>query len=321
MTTSQAMFLLAAEEMNISRAAERASVTQQCASDHIRKLEQEYGLPLFERRPKLKLTEAGELLLRTLRQTERLEYRMEEQFHEMKGETSGHITIGMNPTRARIILPELLSDYRSLFPRVSVSCVLGDTAELEEMLLKNKLDLFLGIDTARHQSFLRRELGSDHIFFLASESLCHQCIPSKSIEVLKTTGISLADLYVFPITRNLTASTLNRLINHSLDFHNTSLKSSYFISDYDTQIAMCGNSLSAAFCPSLILKRVLEYNGNHPRNQQVHIFPVTGMTNYLRIDLVTHNDISQPKFISKFMELLTVHVQGLYRDLEPFNSF
>ena len=39
MTTNQQMFLYAVEEMNFTRAAERAFVTQQCLSDHIRRLE------------------------------------------------------------------------------------------------------------------------------------------------------------------------------------------------------------------------------------------------------------------------------------------
>ena len=56
------IFLLVAEEMNIGRAARRAFVTQQCVSDHIRRLEQEYEVALFERKPSLHLTKAGETL-------------------------------------------------------------------------------------------------------------------------------------------------------------------------------------------------------------------------------------------------------------------
>ena len=40
MNNSFDIFLLVVEEMNISKAAERAFITQQCASDHIRRLEE-----------------------------------------------------------------------------------------------------------------------------------------------------------------------------------------------------------------------------------------------------------------------------------------
>lgn len=66
MTVNQQMFLCAVEEMNFTKAAKRAYVTQQCLSDHIRRLEESYGVKLFHRTPKLALTQAGELLYQAL---------------------------------------------------------------------------------------------------------------------------------------------------------------------------------------------------------------------------------------------------------------
>ncbi|MFR9127368.1 MAG: LysR family transcriptional regulator [Acidaminococcus intestini] len=47
MDTDSEMFLLAAEELNFTRAAKRAYVTQQCLSAHIKKLEIRMGAPLL----------------------------------------------------------------------------------------------------------------------------------------------------------------------------------------------------------------------------------------------------------------------------------
>ena len=58
MTTNQQMFLLAAEELSFTRAAARAYVSQQCLSDHIRRMEESYGVRLFDRSPRLRLTAA-----------------------------------------------------------------------------------------------------------------------------------------------------------------------------------------------------------------------------------------------------------------------
>ena len=44
MRISFEIFLLVAEELSISRASRRAFVTQQCVSDHIKRLEREYNL-------------------------------------------------------------------------------------------------------------------------------------------------------------------------------------------------------------------------------------------------------------------------------------
>ena len=72
MNISLEYFLAAAEEESISRAAERVMVSQQDMSNHIRRLEKQYGL-LFERRPRFALTPAGEAVLATYRQVRLLE--------------------------------------------------------------------------------------------------------------------------------------------------------------------------------------------------------------------------------------------------------
>ena len=58
MNISLEYFLAVAEEESISRGAERVMVSQQDMSNHIRRLEKQYGL-LFERRPRFALTPAG----------------------------------------------------------------------------------------------------------------------------------------------------------------------------------------------------------------------------------------------------------------------
>ena len=56
-------FLRAAELLHFTRAAESLHVSQPTLSNHIQQLEEEFGTPLFERGRRLRLTEAGELLL------------------------------------------------------------------------------------------------------------------------------------------------------------------------------------------------------------------------------------------------------------------
>ena len=73
MTNGFKMFLLAAEELNFSRAAERAFVTQQCLSDHIKRLEEMYHVTLFQRKPRLQLTPEGHAMLRYLSRMQALE--------------------------------------------------------------------------------------------------------------------------------------------------------------------------------------------------------------------------------------------------------
>ena len=61
-------FLLVAEELNITRAAERLFISQQSLSNHISNMEKELDVKLFTRSPKLSLTYAGDLLVETATQ-------------------------------------------------------------------------------------------------------------------------------------------------------------------------------------------------------------------------------------------------------------
>lgn len=75
-------FVVVAEEGNTHRAARRLSISQPPLSRRIRALEEELGLPLFERTPRgMALAEAGERLLprarRLLRDVDALRSDME----------------------------------------------------------------------------------------------------------------------------------------------------------------------------------------------------------------------------------------------------
>ena len=72
-----------AEELSIGKAAKRSFVTQQCVSDHIRRMEEEYGVALFNRKPALSLTEAGEVMYQFLRSVQVLENNMEHTLKEI----------------------------------------------------------------------------------------------------------------------------------------------------------------------------------------------------------------------------------------------
>lgn len=66
-------FMVCAEELNFTRAAKRLFISQQSLSNHIKKLEEEYGVLLFNRGTHITLTEAGSCLYRNARDLVRLQ--------------------------------------------------------------------------------------------------------------------------------------------------------------------------------------------------------------------------------------------------------
>ena len=146
MTTSFQMFLLAARELNFSRAAEIAYVTPQCLSDHVKRIEETYGVTLFIRKPHLRLTEEGRTMVRYLTRIRALEDSMENELADVSGGARGTLRLGLPVTRGSILIPQTVTKFREHFPNVEVEIRLSDTRNLEELLLGGALDLFLGVD-------------------------------------------------------------------------------------------------------------------------------------------------------------------------------
>ena len=323
MNISFKMFLLVAEELNVSKAAKRAFVTQQCASDHIKRLEELYGVKLFNRKPKLSLTPAGVIMQEKIRNMQILEEMMEEELEEIKGESIGHLAIGINPTRARILLPDTLEEYSKNFKKVNSSIILDDTRNLEEMLLTSKIDIFLGVNTSSNKVFNRRNIGQDRIFLLGTSWLLMEKmrISQESIPNLIKKGILLNEITKFPVVRNLSDSTINNVIDRHLNKYNLVLETLTYISDYDTQIALCGKNLGVAFCPTLILQRVLEYNQILPSDNQILIIPIFDLKEELQIELVTVAEIPPTAYARAFADCICNSIDGKYKKIKENLNF
>lgn len=309
MIASFRIFLLVAEEMSISRAAERAYVTQQCVSDHIKRLEKTYRVVLFERRPKLALTDAGQIMLNSLRHINILENNLEDQLGELSRGTAGNLTIGVNSTRAGILFPEILPAYREKFPHVVLTFVMDDTRRLEEKLLKGEIDMFVGVNAHANPKFKAVPMGMDHIYLVVSRTLLARYLPvdEPTIAAMKE-GVSLADFEHFPFVGNDEKCTLNDLVQQHVDKHNIHLKSLYYTSDYDTQISLCASHLAAAVCPTMVLQKVLERNLRNG-TEEICAFPLEKRIYNLRIELIYHKDVRQPLYAQSFTNLLKEAVE------------
>ena len=176
MNISLEYFLAVAEEESISRAAERVMVSQQDMSNHIRRLEKQYGL-LLERRPRFALTPAGEAVLATYRQVRLLEESREDRLRDLREDTEGTIRLGMHIARARILVPPAAARFCREFPHVRLEVVHGDTAVLEDKLGQGTLHLFRGVDPEERPHFCFTPVGSETVYLVIAGALLDRCFP------------------------------------------------------------------------------------------------------------------------------------------------
>ena len=108
--TLQYFFTVAREE-NITRASEVLHITQPTLSRQMKQLEQELGTELFA------LTEAGMLLRRRAEEVVDMMYKIESEI-ETAGEVGGVISIGSGALKSSQFLPEVMSAFQKLHPKV-----------------------------------------------------------------------------------------------------------------------------------------------------------------------------------------------------------
>jgi len=107
-----------AKTLHMTQTAERLFISQQNLSNHIQRLENYYGVKLFERKPRLQLTYAGEQVLEFANMINRESINLTNILSEIKNEATGTIRFGGSPLRINAILPYVLSEFTQQFPHV-----------------------------------------------------------------------------------------------------------------------------------------------------------------------------------------------------------
>src|SRR5574344_156637 len=133
--------VVAARHLSYARAAEELHLTPPAVSMQLKQLEDNVGLPLFDRLGRgVALTGAGELLvhhaLRILGEIKDAEASLQ----ALNGAESGQITVGLVST-AKYFMPRLLGKFAQAHPGVDVQFTVGNRASLLQKLQDKTIDL------------------------------------------------------------------------------------------------------------------------------------------------------------------------------------
>jgi len=141
-TLRQLQYVVAvAEELNFRRAAERCHVSQPSLSAQLAQVEELLGVVLFERdRRRVLPTAAGEELVARARVLLRQADDLVLAAQVARNPLEGLLRIGIIPTVAPYLLPQVAPHLRKRFPRLSVAWVEEKTPELNQLLERGDLE-------------------------------------------------------------------------------------------------------------------------------------------------------------------------------------
>ena len=315
METSHKMFLLAVEEMNFTKAARRAFVTQQCLSEHIKRLEADLGTRLFVRSPRLSLTPSGEALYKVLQKSMLLEKALRLRIAEIEKGQVGQIRFGLNATRARLLIPELLAEFHQQFPLVTIEVIMDDTVRLIDSLRTHKLDAAFGINTPYTPDLDMEPAGEEDLLLVARNSLLKAHYSGSQPFAPYRTGesIDLCSFDALPQVTNRKGSTVEALSRHYLESLNRPMQPIFKISDYTTQLEVCQRGLAATFCSSFMYEAVEQNNRLHPDLEPLVGLPLMGAKERIHTEILTPKMIYRPAYLTAFIKILTRCIREKHR--------
>jgi DNA-binding transcriptional LysR family regulator len=136
------VFVMAAEELNFSHAAQRLHLSQSAVSQNIQSIERTYGVELFVRHGRsVQLSEAGQALLPMAREVLNSARLLEDALVNAKGAVTGELNIGCATTSGRYFIPNLLAAFQHDYPDVRIRVSLMKRQAVMEGMLDQTLNL------------------------------------------------------------------------------------------------------------------------------------------------------------------------------------
>lgn len=136
------IFLAVARARNFTRAAGTLHLSQSTLSQHVRELEDELDVRLFDRLGRaVTLTEAGRLLEDHATRILTAVSSARRMIDELKGLERGSLVIGASTTPGIYVLPGIVAAFRRRYPGVDVSLRIANSRVIEERIRADEVDL------------------------------------------------------------------------------------------------------------------------------------------------------------------------------------
>jgi LysR family transcriptional regulator, transcriptional activator of the cysJI operon len=165
------VFRCVAHHLNFSRAAEELLLTQPAVTQQIKALEEECGVPLFDRSGgHITLTAGGQALLPY---AEKLKIVSDEALAAVasaSGRNAGQLAVGASQTIGQYLLPNLVASFLRENPRVVVTAISGNGDEMLEALISRRIQLALIEGPALRKDIHVEPFMEDHMVLVVPAS-------------------------------------------------------------------------------------------------------------------------------------------------------
>lgn len=264
-------FLIAAEELNFTRAAKRLHIAQQSLSNHIAKLEDHFGTPLFDRNPPMSLTPAGVCFRRYAQQLKTSLDEMEAEIQDIKDFKRSEITIGITRARGAAYLPVLIPKFQKMFPQMRVNLFEDSSANLEMALREAKIDFIIGPPPKENLNIICEDIWQEQYMLIVPSEIMNEYVSDEKNEILEhPENVNLKMFEKCPfvaVQRDLkVGSIFHKYCAEDKMTPNVIMESK----NIDIVLSLCMEGLGALVCPDIFLHSYKE----KINNRKIFVFPL-----------------------------------------------
>jgi DNA-binding transcriptional LysR family regulator len=158
------IFCKVVELKGFSRAGKAIHLSQPTISSHIKDLEDHFECQLIDRLGKKAIpTKAGELLYHYARKLIALRDETETAMSEFQGIIKGRLVIGGSTIPGGYILPKHIGAFTKIYPKVTISLIIGDTDQIIKDVLSGFLEFGIVGAKTSNKNILQEKLIEDEM--------------------------------------------------------------------------------------------------------------------------------------------------------------
>ena len=303
-------FLMVAEELNITRAAERLYISQQSLSSHISNLERELDTKLFTRSPKLALTYAGEQLVDTAVQILDLQKQYLVKVGEINRHFVGTMRVGISHTCGLALLPDVLPRFRAEFPMVEFSLFEGNSTQLEQELARRQVDLIICFEPVTLENTVATTLTDQRLMMVVPRSFTDKLFGSKAAEARRrfAEGTDAAVFRAYPFTLIKRGNRTRDVVDQLFDGARFKPKLVLETENTVTTLAMAQAGMGVTICPELFLRA---QPTSSPAAGEVDVFPLSAPAAACKLVAAYRQDHYLSQYEKRFIEITRQTLSGI----------
>jgi DNA-binding transcriptional LysR family regulator len=275
------------EHKSYTRAAEHLSLTQPAVTQHIKQLERELGIKIFNRAGnEIKPTEQGEIVISYARRNIALYQRMEQNIRDAHRRIR-RLTVGITHTAESNAVAEVLGKYCYEHPGTSITIVTGSISDLYDMLKNYELDLAVVEGKVQDNSINSLLLDTDSLMLVVSNN---SPLAQKSM-------VTIEDLKKEPLILRRPSSGTRNLFTAHLESNNMSLDDFNLILEVDN-IATIKDLIRRDIGISILARSACL---DELQKGKITVLPIENLSMIREINILYHKDFQHEDILQSIV--------------------